>query len=105
MPRLVLVKSSRAWIVYSIIRLGIVALVLAILLFLQVTPWIAAIAAAIIGLCISYIFFRGPRDKFSQDIYARRVGEQHDIDNEIENAALDQIEADQIDADKAERGE
>lgn len=93
-------KSSRAWVVYSIIRLGIFVIPLVALLLLQVTPWIAAILAAIIGLCISYIFFRGPRDKVAADIYARRHGEQHDLDNEVENAALDRIEAD-----KSERTE
>lgn len=93
MPRLVLVKSSRTWVLYSIIRLGIFAIVLAALLVLQVTPWIAAVIAAVVGLCVSYIFLRGPRDKVAQDIYARRHGVQRDIDNEIENAALDELEA------------
>lgn len=93
MPRLIIVKSSSAWVVYSVIRVGIFAVALAALLLLQVTSWIAAILAAVIALCISYIFFRGPRDKVSADIYARRTREARDVDNEIENEALDRIEA------------
>ncbi len=97
MPRLVLVKSSHAWIVYSVIRLGIFAIALAALLLLQLTSWIAAILAAVIALCLSYIFLRGPRDRIAKDLYARRhgevQGETRDIDNEIENAALDELEA------------
>jgi L-lactate permease len=101
MPRLVLVKSSRAWIVYSVIRLGTFAVALAILLLMNVMwPWVAALVAAVISLCVSYIFLRGPRNRVAGDIHARRFGEQHDVDNEIENAALDRIEAE-----KAERAE
>ena len=98
MPRLVFVKSSRAWIVYTVIRLGVFAIALAGLLLLQVTPWIAAVGAAVIGLCVSYIFFRGPRDQVARDIYAKRHSEQRDADNDIENAALDRLEADKTDS-------
>jgi len=94
-PRLVHVKSSRAWILYSIIRLGIFAIALAALLLLQVVPWVAALIAAVIALCLSYIFLHKLRDGVAHDIYARRHGEAHDLDNEIENAALDELEAQQ----------
>jgi uncharacterized membrane protein YraQ (UPF0718 family) len=96
MFRLVRVKSSRAWIVYSIIRLGIFAVALGALLLLQVEPVVAALLAAVIGLCVSYIFLRGPREKVAQDIHARRFGgrDDKDDDNDVENAVLDRIEAD-----------
>ena len=86
------VKSSRAWVVYSFIRVGIFAIALAGLLLLQVNPWLATALAAIIGLCVSYIFFRGKRDELAKDIYQRRHTEQHDADNDIENDALDRAE-------------
>jgi len=92
MPRLVCVKSSRPWIVYTIIRVVLFAAILAVLLLLQVNPWLATVLAAVIGLCVSYIFFRGKRDELAKDIYQRRHTEQHDIDNDIENEALDRLE-------------
>jgi membrane protein implicated in regulation of membrane protease activity len=86
------VKSSRAWVVYSIIRIAIFAVALAGLLLLQVNPWVATVVAAVIGFCVAYIFFRGTRDEVAKDIYQRRHGEQHDVDNEVENEALDRLE-------------
>src|SRR5450830_356887 len=53
-PTLEGVKSSRQWVVYSAIRVGIFAVVLVVLLVVGVTGWIAAIGAAVIGLCVSY---------------------------------------------------
>lgn len=90
-------KSSRTWILYTVIRLGIFAIALAVLLLLNVNPWVSAVAAAIIGLCISYIFFRGTRDELARDLYRRRHEEQHDADNDIENAALDRLESEKTD--------
>jgi Ca2+/Na+ antiporter len=91
-PRLVRVKSSRVWVVYSIIRVAIFAAALAVLLLLQVNPWLATVLAAVIGFCVSYIFFRGKRDEVAKDIYQRRHTEQRDVDNDIENEALDHLE-------------
>ena len=47
---------------YSIIRLGLFAVVLAILLLVGVPGWLAAIAAALVALSVAYIFFRQQRD-------------------------------------------
>ncbi|MCU1403486.1 MAG: hypothetical protein JWM70_1810 [Microbacteriaceae bacterium] len=62
MPRLVAVKSVkslRPWIVYTAIRVVLFGIALTILLLLSVNPIIAAVAAAVVGLCSSYIFLRG----------------------------------------------
>jgi membrane protein implicated in regulation of membrane protease activity len=67
------VNSGRTWILYSLIRLGVFAVVLALLLLLQITPWIAAVLAAIIALCISIIFLRRPREEASKTLYAARA--------------------------------
>lgn len=92
MPRLGAVKSSRAWIVYTVIRLGIFAIALAAFLLLQLWPWVAAVLAAVVSLCLSYIFFRGKRDELAKDIYVRRHSEQRDADNDLENEVLDRLE-------------
>lgn len=66
-------NSGRTWILYSLIRLGVFAVVLALLLFLQIVPWVAAILAAIIALCISIIFLRRPREEASKTLYDARA--------------------------------
>lgn len=51
------------------------AVVLAALLLTQMTPWIAAALAAVISLCVSYIFLRKPREQLAQGLYEARHGE------------------------------
>ena len=57
---------------YSIVRLALFAAIVALLMFLNVEGWLAAILAAIIALCISYIFFAGERDKVALAIHEWR---------------------------------
>lgn len=70
----------RAWILYSALRVG-VFLVIFVLLYaltssidLQPAWVISAIAAAVLALCISYIFFRPLRERVAQDVVAARAG-------------------------------
>ena len=49
------------WILYSIIRVAIFIGVFAILMLLRLDLWLAGIAAAIISLCISFIFIKQPQ--------------------------------------------
>jgi hypothetical protein len=93
-PRLEGVKSSRQWVVYSAIRVGIFAVALVVLLVVGVTGWIAAIGAAVIGLCVSYIFFRPQRDAVARSIVDIRSAKDRDIDNDLENDVLDRLEGD-----------
>jgi uncharacterized membrane protein YphA (DoxX/SURF4 family) len=86
------VRASRQWIVYSVIRVAIFAVVLAVLLIVGVNVWIAAIAAALIGLCVSYIALRGPRDEVAKSFVRLRATKDDDLDNDIENEALDRME-------------
>jgi hypothetical protein len=83
------VKSSRQWVIYSAIRVGLFAVPLALLLWLQVNFYIAAIGAAVIGFCISYLFFRGQRDEVAKSIVRIRSSKEHDADSDLENEALD----------------
>ncbi|MCU1415231.1 MAG: hypothetical protein JWN80_2571 [Microbacteriaceae bacterium] len=90
-------KSSRHWLLFSLIRLGIFAVALAGLLLLQVNVWIAAFGAALIGFCISYIFLRGPRDAVAKSMVRQKASgsksrPDRDLDNDIENEALDRLE-------------
>lgn len=90
-------KPSRQWVLYSLIRLGIFAVALAILLIVGVNVWIAAIGAAVIGFCVSYIFLRGPRDAVAKTMVSAKASStkstpERDIDNDIENEALDRLE-------------
>ncbi|GAB3039328.1 hypothetical protein GCM10027052_19290 [Parafrigoribacterium mesophilum] len=68
--------------------------VFAVLMLLSVNEWIATAAAAIVALCLSYIFLKGPRDAVARDIYARRHGQHddRDADSDIENEILDENE-------------
>ncbi len=89
MPRLGGVKSSRQWISYSLLRLGIFAAVLIVLLVLQIEPWIAALVAAVVGLCVAYIFFRPQREAVARSFWEFRTTQQRDADSDAENNALD----------------
>lgn len=84
--------KSRQWLVYSVIRIVLFAAALTVLLLLNVNVFVAAIAAAVIAFCISYIFFRGKRDDLAKEIAVRRAQKTRDEDNEIENEALDRAE-------------
>lgn len=94
----------RPWIVYSLLRLGIFAALFALLAVFLRLPlqsmgiagfahyMIAALAAALISLAISYIFFAKLRAAVATDIAERRAraarGEVDD-DTAEEDALLD----------------
>jgi len=82
-------KAVPAWLSYSVIRVLMFAVPLAIMLALQIEGWLAAVLAAVIGLCLSYIFLRKPRENVARDLYAARHREPAHPDAESEDAALD----------------
>lgn len=89
-------KSLPAWLSYSVIRLLLFAVPLAILLVTGFGPIVATILAAIIGLCLSYIFLRAPRARMAESVYRARhkpsAPEPSDADIEdaaVEDAAVD----------------
>ena len=96
MPRLACVKLSRQWVVYSLMRLGVFALALAILMVVGVNVYFAAIGAAVIGFCISYLFFGKQRDAVARSIVRIRATPDHDEDSDAENAALDRLERERL---------
>lgn len=94
-------KSVPAWVPYSVYRVLTFAVPLAILLAMQVVWWLAAILAAVIGLCLSYIFLRKPREGVAREIYAARHpnAEAAHPDAESEDAVLDRLDRERKDRD------
>lgn len=84
-------KRIPSWITYTVLRLLVFAIPLAVLLALGIDWWIAVIAAALIGLCLSYIFLSKPRNAVSTDLYAVRHRDKPTttVDDDVEDAAID----------------
>ncbi|RLQ81213.1 DUF4229 domain-containing protein [Mycetocola zhadangensis] len=61
-------------VTYTVLRLLTFAAPLALLLLLNFEPWVATVLAAIIGLSVSYIFLRHPRERVAAELYERRHG-------------------------------
>jgi Flp pilus assembly protein TadB len=81
---------GRTWVWFSILRIGIFAAVLIVLLLvLPVPPWASALIAAVIAFCLSFLFLGKPRGKLSEDLARRRKPEVERTDDEAEDAALD----------------
>ncbi len=76
----------KPWVLYSLVRVGVFALSLAILLVIGIEWWLAAIIAAVVGLCIAYIFFGKLRDAVARDIVQRRTQPKVDADAAAEDS-------------------
>lgn len=70
---------------YSLVRVGIFAVTFGLLFALGIEWWLAAIIAAVIGLCVAYIFFGKLRDAVALDIAARRARPAGDADTTAED--------------------
>ncbi|MCU1407005.1 MAG: hypothetical protein JWQ43_3308 [Glaciihabitans sp.] len=82
----------RPWIKYSLIRLVLFGGVFTVLMVWTPAPfWLAAVIAAAVGLCVSYIFFRPQRDEVAASIAARRSSGDKNMDSD-EDTALDSRE-------------
>jgi L-lactate permease len=79
------VKRIPPVVTYTVLRLLTFAVPLALLLLLNFEPWVATVLAAIIGLSVSYIFLRKPREKVAAELYERRHG-NHTPDTQDEDA-------------------
>jgi len=87
------VSTRRAWVLYILIRLGLFAAALAILLLLGINPWLSAIFAALIAFALSLIVLQRPRSEISGGIARWRQGTTVDpvvdADTLAEDAAVD----------------
>ncbi|MCU1586218.1 MAG: hypothetical protein JWM49_2774 [Microbacteriaceae bacterium] len=70
------------------------AVTLAVLMLLGVNVYIAAIGAAIIGFCVSYLFLGKQRRDLATTIDRYRNQKVRDDDNDVENEALDRVDPD-----------
>jgi predicted cobalt transporter CbtA len=84
-------KAVPAWLSYSIYRVLMFAVPLTILLALQITWWVSTVLAAVIGLCLSFLFLRKPRDKVALGLYQARHPSQETVhpDAGAEDASID----------------
>ena len=88
-------KAVPAWLVFTVLRVLMFAVPFVILLLLGIEGWLAALLAAVIGLCLSYIFLRTPRDTVARGLYEVRHRDKEPVhpDAESEDAAVDRAEA------------
>ncbi|MEY4533235.1 MAG: hypothetical protein RI926_1004 [Actinomycetota bacterium] len=72
-------------------RLAAFAVPLTIMLLLGMIPWLAALLSAIIGLCVSYIFFAKTRNALSESLYVKRAAKNvnPDKDADAEDAEVE----------------
>ena len=86
-------KRIPSWITYTVLRLLVFAIPLVVLLVVGVVWWASVIAAALIGLCLSYIFLSRPRNAVSSDLYAARHRDKPVTteDDDVEDAAVDAV--------------
>ncbi|MFD4422282.1 DUF4229 domain-containing protein [Agromyces sp. NPDC058484] len=84
-------KSVPVWIWYTVLRIVLFAVPLAVLLVAGVNPWVSTAVAAVFGLSASLIFLRRPREQIATDLYAARHREEPVVraDDEEEDAAVD----------------
>ena len=78
----------RPWLAYTLLRLGLFAVLFATLMLLGVEWWLSALFAAVIGLCIAYIFFGRLRDQVAREVAQRRARPATDVDATAEDDEL-----------------
>jgi len=88
-------KFVAPWLYYSVLRVLMFAVPLAILLSLGFWPWAAAVIAALLGLCLSYLLLSRSRESVARDLYRARHPDTDHVnpDSEIEDSALDAAES------------
>ena len=60
-----------AWLTYSLARLGIFAVVFALLYFVGITWWVSAIFAAVVSFTAAYIFLASTRQQMADSVRER----------------------------------
>lgn len=84
----------KAWLVYTLARLGIFAAALLLLLLVGLPWYWAAIGAALIGLLVSYIALPGLRSAVTSSIAQRRARPERDADSDFEDDFVDAADSD-----------
>ena len=88
-------KAFPAWLVFTVLRVLTFVVPFILLLLLGIPGWLAALLSAVIGLCLSYIFLRKPRESVARGLYEVRHREKEPVhpDAESEDAAVDRASA------------
>lgn len=85
----------KAWLLYTLARLGIFAAALVLLLLLTPLEWYwATIIAALVGLLISYIALSGLRTQVALSLANRRGTPERDADSDFEDDFVDAADSD-----------
>ncbi|MDY1004824.1 DUF4229 domain-containing protein [Curtobacterium sp. CFBP9011] len=79
----------KAWLVYTLARLGIFVVALVVLLVIGLPWYWAAIGGALIGLLVSYIALPGLRSAVTTSIAERRARPERDADSDFEDDFVD----------------
>ena len=95
-PKLNAVNPRRSFWLYTLIRIGLFALILTLLLLLlpSIQPWISTVLAAIIAMCVSFIFLRKPREEVAKSLYEVRnrkavANEDESLEDTVVDAEAD----------------
>lgn len=83
----------KPWVKYTLVRVGIFVIALVVLALLGVQLWIAAVIAAVVGLCVAYIFFGKLRSAMALEIANRRAARPKDADAAAEDGAAEDAAA------------
>ncbi|GAA3337001.1 hypothetical protein GCM10017714_02110 [Curtobacterium pusillum] len=84
----------KAWLVYTLARLGIFAAALAVLLVIGLQWYWATIGAALIGLLVSYIALPKLRGNVTESLANRRGKPERDADSDFEDDFVDAADTD-----------
>jgi uncharacterized membrane protein len=78
-------EAMRPWIAYTLVRLGLFAVIFVLLYLLGVPWWAAALLAAALGFLVAYIFFRGLRARVAADLARNRAAAPAASDEDVED--------------------
>lgn len=85
----------KAWLLYTLARIGIFVVALVLLLLLTPMPWYwATIVAALVGLLVSYIALAGLRTQVALSLANRRGTPERDADSDFEDDFVDAADSD-----------
>ncbi|MCD7101675.1 DUF4229 domain-containing protein [Pseudoclavibacter sp. 13-3] len=93
-------KKLPAWLVYTLLRVGVVLVALIVLLLLGFNPFVAALIAVVVGLLVSYLALGRQRQAFGDELARRRAHPEEvrakrrlgRVADDIEDAELDEAE-------------
>lgn len=84
-------NPTRRIVVYSIVRVALVAIPFAVLMMLGIWWWVSAIIATVIAACASYLFLNRQRDEVAEVVSSWRTNAHSDADSDVENEAIDHL--------------